>query len=107
MQREYVARPVEERYRLDGIMVETMSMNIKNPETERLVKELRALTGESLTGAITEAVRERLERLRREQETGLTERLVAIGKDCAVRLKEPFRSAPHGDLLYDEKGLPR
>ena len=32
---------------------------------------------------------------------------LAIGKDCAARLKEPFRSADHGDLLYDERGLPR
>jgi antitoxin VapB len=31
----------------------------------------------------------------------------AIGKDCAARLKEPFRSADHADLLYDEHGLPR
>jgi antitoxin VapB len=33
--------------------------------------------------------------------------LMAIGKDCAPRLKEPFRSVDHGDLLYDEHGLPR
>jgi antitoxin VapB len=32
---------------------------------------------------------------------------VAIGQDCAKRLKEPFRSTDHGDLLYDERGLPR
>jgi hypothetical protein len=35
------------------------------------------------------------------------DRLLAIGKDCAARLKEPFRSADHGDVLYDERGLPR
>lgn len=33
--------------------------------------------------------------------------LLAIGRDCATRLKEPYRSADHGDLLYDELGLPR
>ena len=38
---------------------------------------------------------------------GLADRLAAIGKDCAARLKEPFRSADHGELLYDERGLPR
>lgn len=43
----------------------------------------------------------------REQERGpLAERLLSIGKDCAARLKEPFRSKDHGDLLYDQKGLP-
>jgi antitoxin VapB len=84
-----------------------MPMNIKNAETERLAKELKSLTGESLTGAITEALRERLQRLRHRQGTGLAERLLAIGADCAPRLKDPFRSAGHGDLLYDDRGLPR
>lgn len=42
-----------------------------------------------------------------EHERGLADRLLTIGKDCAGRLKEPFRSAEHGDLLYDERGLPR
>ena len=84
-----------------------MGMNIKNSETQRLVQRLAALTGESLTAAITEAVRERLERVQRARSTGLAKRLLAIGKDCAPRLKEPFRSAEHGDLLYDDRGLPR
>jgi antitoxin VapB len=84
-----------------------MAMNIKNAETERLAKELAALTGESLTAAITKSLRQRLERLRRKKGTGLADRLLAIGKDCAPRLKEPFRSAEHGDLLYDEMGLPK
>jgi len=84
-----------------------MAMNIKNPETQRLAQDLATLTGESLTAAITAAVRERLERLRRERSTSLASRLLAIGQDCAPRLKEPFRSAPHGELLYDEKGLPQ
>jgi antitoxin VapB len=82
-------------------------MNIKNAETQRLVQELAAVTGENLTAAITEAVRERLHRLRKEHSVSLGDRLLAIGQDCAPRLRESFRSAPHGDLLYDEKGLPR
>jgi antitoxin VapB len=71
------------------------------------VHELATLTGESLTAVITEAVRERLERLQRESGRGLAERMVKIGMDCAARLKEPFRSAEHGDLLYDDCGLPQ
>lgn len=51
--------------------------------------------------------RERLERLHGEHPRGLAHRLLAIGKDCAGRLKEPLRSAEHGALLYDERGLPR
>lgn len=84
-----------------------MALNLKNKQTEKLVQELSELTGESLTAAITEAVRERLERLRAAQGTGLADRLTQIGRDCAAHLKEPFRSADHGDLLYDDKGLPR
>ena len=38
---------------------------------------------------------------------GLAERLLIIGKNCAARLKEPYRSADHGDLLYDTLGLSR
>ncbi len=84
-----------------------MAMNIKNPETQRLAQELAALTGESLTAAITLALRERLERLRCERHHGLAEHLVEIGRNCALRLREPFRSTGHGDLLYDDRGLPR
>ena len=84
-----------------------MGLNIKSAETHRLAKELSRLTGESMTAAVTEAVRERLDRVRRERAVSLADRLLAIGKDCAARLKEPFRSADHGDLLYDEWGLPR
>lgn len=84
-----------------------MGLNIKNPETHRLVEELAKLTGESMTTAVTVAVRERLRRVRRERSTSLADRLLAIGKDCAAHIKEPFRSCDHGDLLYDEHGLPR
>jgi len=38
-------------------------LNIKDPETDALVRRLAALTGESITGAIRTAVRERLERV--------------------------------------------
>jgi antitoxin VapB len=84
-----------------------MGLNIKNEETHRLAVELAKLTGESLTAAVTQAVRERLDRIRREKGSSLADRLLAIGKDCAARLKEPFRSGDHADLLYDERGLPR
>lgn len=84
-----------------------MGLNIKNDEAHRLAQELASLTGESMATAVTEAVRERLDRIRRERERPLSERLLSIGKECAAHLKEPFRSTEHGDLLYDENGLPR
>jgi antitoxin VapB len=83
-----------------------MSMNIKNKETYRLAKQLSKLTGESLTTAITEAVRERLDRVRRERGVDLPERLLLIGRDCAAHLKEPFRTIDHDKMLYDDRGLP-
>ena len=84
-----------------------MSLNIKNKEAHKLAQQLANFTGESMTEAVTEAVRERLERVRRERAVPLSDRLMEIGKDCAAHLKEPFRSVDHGQLLYDEKGLPR
>jgi antitoxin VapB len=84
-----------------------MGLNIKNEETQRLAHELAKLTGESMTAAVRESVRERLERIRRERSVSLAHRLLAIGKDCAAHLKQPFRSKDHGDLLYDQEGLPR
>jgi antitoxin VapB len=84
-----------------------MSLNIKNKDAHKLAQRLARLTGESLTDAVTEAVRERLKRVQDEHAVKLSDRLLEIGRDCATRLKEPFRSAEHGDLLYDEKGLPK
>jgi len=84
-----------------------MSLNIKNKETHRLVRKLAQLTGESMTAAVEQAVRERLERVRGKAKTGMAERLLRIGRESAPLWKEPFRSVGHGDLLYDEKGLPK
>jgi antitoxin VapB len=83
-----------------------MSLNIKSEEAHRMARELAARTGESLTAAVTAAIRERLDRVRREPSQGLADHLVAIGRDCAAHLSEPSRSADHGDMLYDARGLP-
>ena len=48
----------------------TMALNIKDKETEALVAELAALTGETKTEAVRTAARERLERLRRRAARG-------------------------------------
>ena len=86
-------------------------MNIKNEETHRLARELAEVTGESLTTAVTVAVRERLERERRRASSNgddLAERLMEIGRRAAPK----FRAAGitfenYDELLYDEDGLPR
>lgn len=84
-----------------------MGMNIKNKETHRLTKQLAKLTGESLTTAVTESVRERLDRVRSEHGVDITERLLEIGRDCAAHLKKPFSTIDHGEMLYDKRGLPK
>ena len=81
-----------------------MNLNIKNEETHRMAQELAALTGESMTTAVTEAVRERLTRVKSK---GMAERIMKIARQAAPLWKEPFKSVDHGDLLYDEKGLPK
>lgn len=84
-----------------------MALNIKNPETHKLAEELARRTGENLTQAVTTAVRERLQRVRQAQRGSRIQRLQEIADDMAARFKEPFKSIDHGDLLYDEKGLPK
>lgn len=78
-----------------------MALSIKNEETCRLARELAELTGETMTGAITVALRERLEREKRVKE------LHAIGEHCASLLRPGPSAVEHGDFLYDEHGLPK
>ena len=85
-----------------------MSLNIKNDETCRLARELADLTGESMTGAITVALRERLEREKRKQDKdALLRDIRTIAERCARDLQPGPSAVEHGDFLYDERGLPR
>ena len=85
-----------------------MSLNIKNKETCHLAGELARLTGETMTGAITVALEERLERARRARSVEARVReLHAIGQRCARLLRDGPSAVEHGDFLYDEHGLPQ
>jgi antitoxin VapB len=84
-----------------------MSLNIKNEKTHRMARELARTTGESMTTAVSEAIRERLERVRANSNQDMVERIMKIAEECGPLWKEPYRSIDHGDLLYDEKGLPK
>ncbi len=85
-----------------------MSLKIKNEETCRLAGELARVTGETMTGAITVALRDRLEReLRRRGADAVARDLHAIGQRCASLLGPGPSAVEHGDLLYDERGLPK
>jgi antitoxin VapB len=83
-----------------------MALNIKDQATERAVRELAALTGETVTTAVRRAAEERLDHVRRARKTGsLAAELLEIGKRCAALPELDSRSAD--DILgYDERGLP-
>lgn len=85
-----------------------MALSIKDPETDELARRLADRTGESLTDAVKQALRERLQReLRSDADAGLSDRLLEIGSRCAEQMAEPYHSSDHAELLYDESGLPR
>ena len=85
-----------------------MSLNISDTETCQLADELARLTGETTTGAVTIALRERLERERRKRDAAvLAQELHAIGQRCAALLASGPAAVEHRDLLYNERGLPR
>ncbi|MCY4616343.1 MAG: type II toxin-antitoxin system VapB family antitoxin [Chloroflexi bacterium] len=85
-----------------------MSLNIKNEETCALARELADLTGETMTGAITIALQERLEREQRQRSVqARKQELMAIGRRAARLLRDGPSAVEHGDLLYDEHGLPK
>ena len=47
-----------------------MALSIKTEEADRLARELAGLTGETMTAAVTEALRERLARVRERRAAG-------------------------------------
>jgi len=86
-----------------------MSLNIKKPETHELAERVAKLTGETLTEAVTVALRERLARLEQKPDfdEALYDKLKALVKDSRRLWREPYLSTDHGELLYDERGLPK
>lgn len=83
-----------------------MALNIKHPEADRLARALARSTGESITDAVLNALKERLQR-----ETGRGDR-EALRQDIR-RIQRHFtegrlKDAPSDDeiLGYDEFGLP-
>jgi antitoxin VapB len=82
-----------------------MALNIRNRETEKLATDLAALTGETKTEAVTKALKDRLEQVkRRRRKRHLADRLDEIAKHCAS-LPVLDRRSPE-EMLYDEYGLP-
>lgn len=83
-----------------------MALSIKDPETDKLARELAQATGESITEAVKIALREQLTRVRRRKtDERLVEDLMEIARHCASAPEYNSRSADE-ILGYDEDGLP-
>lgn len=82
-----------------------MALNIKDPETDRLARELAALTGQPITAALRDAIREKLAAIRASQTVAARPGLADIIARGRARRRLDERS---GDeiLGYGEDGLP-
>lgn len=79
-----------------------MGINIKNRETEELIRELARKTGKGQTEAITTAVREALQRLDEEATSReIYNNILAIAAETGPLLK----GFDMDDALYGENGL--
>jgi antitoxin VapB len=83
-----------------------MAISLKDPETDRLARAVAALTGETLTAAVRNALAERLEReqLKRGKPKDLAAQLLEIGRHCASLPVYDPRS-PDEIIGYDENGM--
>ena len=82
-----------------------MTLNVKDPEAHRLAQAIAQATGETMTRAVTEALRERYERLQSRRGKATVEELLAIAKRASAHVKRPYLD--HAEYLYDERGLPK
>lgn len=85
-----------------------MSLNIKNEETHQMASELAQITGQTMTQAVTEAIRRTLEEEKRKRgREGLAKRILEIGRRAAPYVDDSLTSSNIGDHLYDDEGLPK
>ncbi|MBI3959271.1 MAG: type II toxin-antitoxin system VapB family antitoxin [Chloroflexi bacterium] len=85
-----------------------MSLNIKNQRVYDLASELARISGQSMTSVVLDALIEQRKRLlgKNDVEKRVGE-FLAIAERCAKHIRQPFRSTEHGDMLYDESGMPQ
>ena len=85
-----------------------MAFSIRDPETDRLARELAALTGETMTQAIRTSLAERLARERGRREDGIARRRAAIDAIVERAAALPVLDDRSEDeiLGYDADGVP-
>ncbi len=83
-----------------------MALSIKSDEADRLARDLASVTGETLTDAVTNALRERLERERSASVRATVRRLVRLAEEVQALPVLDGRT-PDEIMRYDEQGLPR
>ena len=76
-----------------------MALSIKTPEADGLARALAKLTGETLTEAITAALRERLSRERAKREA--TGDLPARIAEFALRIRDVYDTRPVTKAEWD------
>jgi antitoxin VapB len=87
-------------------VVISMPLNIRSEETEELASALAKLTGETKTEAVTQALRERIQRVRRARaKRRLADELDEIALHCSTLPLLDRRSADE-IMGYDANGLP-
>lgn len=84
-----------------------MPLNIRSEETEELASALAKLTGETKAEAVTQALRERIQRvLRARAKRRLADELDEIALHCST-LPVLDRRGADEIIGYDENGFPR
>ena len=85
-----------------------MAFTIENSETCTLAREPAELTSETMTGTITIALRERMEREQRARDKdALFWDIHAIGKRCTALMGSRPSAVEHGNFRHHERGLPK
>ena len=84
-----------------------MTLSIKDPEADKLARDLAQRTGETITKAVITALRERLARQQQTDQAveNLVENIMEIARHCAALTLLDARS-PDEIIGYDEHGLP-
>lgn len=81
-----------------------MGLNIKSDETHQLAIQLAELTGETITKAVTVAIRERINRVQRQRNT---QEILARARAIIQQSGGAESYQDHAELLYDEQGMPK